>query len=41
MNGCWKDKYRMNWRGKELEDRDMERSGERVTEDRGGDVVMK
>ena len=32
MNECWEDKNRMEWRGKELEDRDMERSGERVME---------
>ena len=24
MNGCWEDKNRMEWRGKELEDRDTE-----------------
>ena len=24
MNECWEDKNRMEWRGKELEDRDME-----------------
>ena len=35
MNGCWEDKNRIEWRGKESEDRDMERSGERVMEDGG------
>ena len=37
MNGCWEDNNRMEWRGKELGDMDMERSdeGDRVTEDGG------
>ena len=35
MNGCWKDIDRMGWRGKKLEDRDMERRNERVTENGG------
>ena len=35
MNGCWGDKNRTEWRGKELEDRDTERRVERVVEDRG------
>ena len=35
MDRCWEDKNRMGWKGKESEDRDMERSGERVMEDKG------
>ena len=35
MNGCWGDKNRTGQRGKELEDRDTERSGEGVMEDGG------
>ena len=30
MNGCWEDKNRMGWIGKELGDGDTERRGERV-----------
>ena len=35
MNRCWEDKNRTEWRGKELEDRNIERSGERVMLDGG------
>ena len=34
MNGCWEDNNKMERRGKELGDRDMERKDERVMEDR-------
>ena len=33
MNGCWEANNRMEQRGKELGDRDMERRDERVMED--------
>ena len=35
MNGCWEDKNRMGQRGKQSEDRNMERRDERVMEDGG------
>ena len=35
MNECWEDNNRTGQRGNELGERDMERRGERVTEDRG------
>ena len=35
MKRCWEDKNRMEWRGKESEDRDMKRRDERLTKDGG------
>ena len=35
INGCCKDKNRIERRDKESEDRDMERSDKRVMENRG------